>query len=63
MTAHRLASVVRQDTAEPDGQALEVLRLFEAKAAGWAAKYAPDGPLVGRLADMSTAVRRYRAGR
>ena len=63
MTAHRLPSVVRQDAAEPDGQALEVLRLFEAKAAGWAAKYAPDGPLTGRLASLSAAVSRFaRAG-
>jgi SAM-dependent methyltransferase len=36
----------------------EVLRLFEAKADGWAAKYAPDGPLAGRLAEMSAAVLR-----
>ena len=35
------------------------MRLFEAKAAGWAAKYAPDGPLAGRLASLSAAVSRY----
>jgi SAM-dependent methyltransferase len=56
MTAGRLPSAVREDAAEPDGQAWEVLRLFEAKAGGWAAKYAPDGPLAGRLADLSAAV-------
>ena len=46
----------RHDTAEPDGQAREVLRLFDAKAVTWSAKYAPDGPLVGRLARFSAAV-------
>jgi SAM-dependent methyltransferase len=59
MTAGHLPSVVREDVAAPDGQAREVLHLFEAKAAGWAAKYAPDGPLAGRLADLSAAVRRH----
>ena len=50
----------RPAEAEPDDQAL---RLFEAKAAGWAAKYAPDGPLAGRLASLSAAVGWYtRAG-
>ena len=33
-----------------------MLRLFEAKAVGWAAKYAQDGPLTGRLASLSAAV-------
>jgi SAM-dependent methyltransferase len=33
-----------------------VLGLFDAKAAGWAAKYAPGGPLAGRLAGLSEAV-------
>src|ERR1035437_3050216 len=56
MTAGRLPSAVREDAAEPDGQAWEVLRLFEAKAGGWAAKYAPDGPLAGGLGDPSAAV-------
>ena len=37
-------SIVRKDATESDGQTSEVLRLFEAKAEGWAAKYAPDGP-------------------
>jgi ubiquinone/menaquinone biosynthesis C-methylase UbiE len=50
-------------TAEPDGQACEVLRLFDAKAAGWAAKYAADGPLADRLASLFAAVSRHaRAG-
>jgi SAM-dependent methyltransferase len=35
----------------------EVLRLFEAKAPGWAAKYAADGPLVDRLVALTVAVR------
>jgi SAM-dependent methyltransferase len=59
MTAVRPSSAVRQDAAEPDSQRQEVLRLFEAKAGGWAAKYAPDGPLAGRLAHLSAAVHRY----
>jgi SAM-dependent methyltransferase len=41
----------------------EVLRLFEAKAPGWAAKYAPDGPLAHRLVALTVAVRwRARVG-
>jgi SAM-dependent methyltransferase len=59
MTADRLPGVVRGDADELDGQVGEVFRLFEAKAAGWAAKYAPDGPLVGRLSGLSFAVRQY----
>jgi SAM-dependent methyltransferase len=59
MTAERVAAACQGDTAEPDGRAGEVLRLFEAKAATWPAKYAPDGPLVGRLASLSAAVSRY----
>lgn len=39
--------------------AREVLGLFEAKAPGWASKYAPDGPLAGRLAALTTAVRAH----
>jgi SAM-dependent methyltransferase len=35
------------------------LRLFEAKAVTWPAKYAPDGPLADRLASLSLAVSRY----
>ena len=59
MTAERVSAVGRADRESrsggdgPDG---EVLRLFEAKAPGWAAKYAPDGPLTGRLASLSAAV-------
>ena len=48
----------RHDTAEPDGQASEVLRLFDTKAATWSAKYGPDGPLAGRLASLAAAVGR-----
>jgi len=59
MTAERLAAPSRGDTAEPDGRAGEVLRLFEAKAVTWPAKYAPDGPLADRLASLSAAVSRY----
>ena len=33
----------------------EVRRLFDAKAASWAAKYAPQGRLTGRLAQLSDA--------
>jgi len=48
---------------EPTDQAREVLRLFDAKAAGWAAKYAPDGSLIDRLATLFAAVSWYaRAG-
>jgi SAM-dependent methyltransferase len=59
MTAERVAAAGRRDTAEPAGRAGEVLRLFEAKSVTWPAKYASDGPLVGRLASLSVAVRRY----
>jgi SAM-dependent methyltransferase len=34
----------------------EVRALFERQAAGWPAKYAPGGPLAGRLDRLSTAV-------
>jgi SAM-dependent methyltransferase len=41
----------------------EVLRLFEAKAPDWGAKYAPDGPLAHRLVALTVAVRsRARVG-
>ena len=60
MTAERLppssGQALRDDAAEPDGQAGEVLRLFDAKAVTWSAKYVPDGPLAGRLARLSAAV-------
>ncbi len=59
MTARRLAAASLGDTAEPDGRAGEVLRLFEAKAVTWPAKYAPDGPLADRLARLSAAVSSY----
>ena len=59
MTAEPVAAASRGDTAEQDGRAGEVLRLFEAKAVTWSAKYAPDGPLTGRLASLSAAVRRH----
>lgn len=42
--------------AKPDGQALEAMRLFAVKAAGWSTKYAPGGPLTGRLVSLSAAV-------
>ena len=46
-----------------DAHARVVLSLFDAKAPGWSAKYAPDGPLAGRLASLSDAVSRHvRAG-
>ncbi len=49
--------------AELDDQAGEALRLFELKAAGWAAKYVPGGRLAGRLATLSAAVGSFaRAG-
>ena len=66
MTAERVSAAGRADRESPsggDGPDGEVLRLFEAKAPGWAAKYAPDGPLTGRLASLSAVVSWYaRAG-
>jgi SAM-dependent methyltransferase len=59
MMAEHLAAASQRDTAEPDGRAGEVLRLFEAKAVSWPAKYVTDGPLAGRLASLSAAVSRY----
>ena len=41
--------------AEP-GAAAPVRALFDAKAATWAAKYAPGGPLAGRRARLAAAV-------
>jgi ubiquinone/menaquinone biosynthesis C-methylase UbiE len=46
----------RSDTAELGSQGGEVLRLFDAKAVTWSAKYVPDGPLANRLTRLSTAV-------
>ena len=37
----------------------EVRQLFDVHAVTWSAKYAPDGPLVTRLACLSDAVGRY----
>jgi SAM-dependent methyltransferase len=63
MTGERLTGadwlVDQQDAGEPDGQALEVLRLFDAQAVTWPAKYAQDGSLVRRLASLSAAVGWY----
>jgi SAM-dependent methyltransferase len=59
MTVERMAATGLGDMAEPDGQTGEVLRLFEAKAVTWPAKYASDGPLAGRLASLSAAVNRH----
>jgi SAM-dependent methyltransferase len=57
------APAVRRDPAAPGGRAREVLSLFEAQAPDWAAKYAPGGPLAGRLAALTAVVRsRARAG-
>jgi SAM-dependent methyltransferase len=41
------------------GQAQLVLRLFDTKASAWSAKYAPGGPLVGRLAHFSITLGHY----
>ncbi|MGH3203042.1 MAG: class I SAM-dependent methyltransferase, partial [Streptosporangiaceae bacterium] len=42
---------------------LDVMRLFDAKAPDWGAKYDPDGPLVHRLVALTAAVRwRTRVG-
>ena len=46
-------------TATPLSAAAEVQRLFDAKAATWPQKYAPDGPLAGRLASLLAAVRAH----
>jgi SAM-dependent methyltransferase len=61
MTAERVSAAGRADresAARPRRQEGEVLRLFEAKAVTWPLKYAPDGPLAGRLASLSAAVSR-----
>ena len=63
MTADRMTAAGRPDTAEPDGQAGEVLRLFEAKAATWPAKYA-SGWTAGRPPGQPVRCRQpVRAGR
>jgi ubiquinone/menaquinone biosynthesis C-methylase UbiE len=61
MNRQRMAGAVRDhdtddNTPGHDAQAQEVLHLFDAKAANWAAKYAPDGPLTHRLSRLSVAV-------
>jgi ubiquinone/menaquinone biosynthesis C-methylase UbiE len=56
MTAGTPPPASRHDTEEPAAHAGEVLRLFDAKAVTWSAKYVPDGPLADRLARLSAAV-------
>jgi SAM-dependent methyltransferase len=58
MMAEHPPSAVRENAAKPDGHTHEVLGLFEAKAEGWAEKYAPGGPLAGRVASLSAAIAR-----
>jgi SAM-dependent methyltransferase len=63
MTVKRTGAATRDDAPDQDTRTREVLRLFEAKAVTWPAKYAPGGPLASRLASLSDAVSRYaRAG-
>jgi SAM-dependent methyltransferase len=38
------------------GHAARVRALFDHKASGWPAKYAPDGPLTGRLAQLAAVL-------
>jgi SAM-dependent methyltransferase len=38
------------------GRAVQAQRLFDAKAAAWSAKYAPDGRLTGRLTQFTDAL-------
>jgi SAM-dependent methyltransferase len=63
MTPGRLPAVglpaARKGTPGPITPGLEVMRLFDAKAAGWPGKYGPGGPLSGRLALLSAAVGRH----
>lgn len=44
-------------TSRAAGRADQVRRLFDAKAPGWQAKYAPRGALIGRLDAMAAGVR------
>lgn len=46
-------------TSQTAGRADQVRQLFDAKATGWQAKYAPDGALVDRLDAMAAAVGRH----
>jgi len=60
MTAEPLHTTSRPSGGEDTvDQAREVLRLFDAKAAGWGAKYAQGGPLIGRMVSLSAAVSWY----
>jgi SAM-dependent methyltransferase len=43
-------------TGAPANEPDQVLRLFDAKAADWPAKYAPHGPLTNRLAQFTDAL-------
>ena len=50
-------ATVHADTVHPDTvHADRVRALFDAKAAGWPAKYAAGGRLVGRLTQLASAV-------
>ena len=57
MTPGRLSA--RPATPGVSDPGLEVMGLFDAKAAGWPGKYDPGGPLSGRLALLSAAVGRH----
>jgi SAM-dependent methyltransferase len=46
-------------TDQSAGRGDQVRRLFDAKAPGWAAKYAPHGALTGRLDQMTSSVRSH----
>ena len=63
MTPGRLPDVGRPaastGTSGSIARGLEVMYLFDAKAAGWPGKYGPGGPLSGRLALLSAAVGRH----
>jgi SAM-dependent methyltransferase len=50
-TVGRHAAVSRPNRAE------RIRSLFDAKAAQWPAKYTPEGPLAGRLVQLTAAVR------
>lgn len=49
------ASLPDASAAAVGGHTGQVRALFDAKAAGWPGKYAPDGPLVGRLSQFADA--------
>jgi SAM-dependent methyltransferase len=52
-------TAVQPGTLDSPDAGLEVMCLFDAKAAGWPGKYGPGGPLSGRLALLSAAVGRH----